>query len=570
MAALIISTVSPVTAETDLLDPTTWKASSSVAPWGKDAMTSMAVLGFSNPHWSWEEGNAVELANGSIVNVIRIDGQSNASGTQNVAAVMILDKDGSVLVFDRMIRFPACSSKFVIRRDPKSGLFFTLSTDVTSTAIAQNTVFARNHLVLAVSADIYKWETCTVVLMDDTGLSSVDSARYTGFHYVDWVFDGPDILYAIRTGYRGSNSYHNANRMTVKRVANYSALAHHNGTCTSSWNTLYRKVGCGWCRPTQGFQVGGHGLSDSDCAQRCSDSRMCHAFANVIGPKPGSCVMYPVPANTSSGLTGIDCYVKLGVESELLAAATAETGDYGAVPDHLKDDTLALKSDDQPIALSCPPPATMAAQCARARRASISDCLVCLGRRFPACDRAGMDYFCTPSPPPPSPSISSGAPGAGSRPFVSYWNVGTQGWYGFEAAFGEKCPQSKDPAVRKQYSRDHGPCRAAGICAPLDWSVPRGVDVASQFGIVPLNWTQIGGSCCSPGCHGWSAGLWPQINGQTGAQLYGGIPQRANMTLHLQSLRQQLENWLPDKEWSGNAVFGKTFITRLIDLFAAD
>ena len=112
MAALIISTAQPVTAETNLLDPAVWKASNSVAPWSKAAMASMSALGWDNEtHWSWEEGNAVELADGSIVNVIRIDGQSNASHTQNVAAVMKLDREGSTLSFDRMIHFPACSSK---------------------------------------------------------------------------------------------------------------------------------------------------------------------------------------------------------------------------------------------------------------------------------------------------------------------------------------------------------------------------------------------------------------------------------------------------------------------------
>ena len=48
------------------------------------------------------------------------------------------------------------------------------------------------------------WGRCLTLLVDDTGLTPADSARYTGFHYVDWVFDGADILYAVRTGYRGA------------------------------------------------------------------------------------------------------------------------------------------------------------------------------------------------------------------------------------------------------------------------------------------------------------------------------------------------------------------------------
>ena len=41
---------------------------------------------------------------------------------------------------------------------------------------------------------------------------------------MDWVFDGADILYAIRAGYRGSNSFHNANRVTYKVIENYAAV----------------------------------------------------------------------------------------------------------------------------------------------------------------------------------------------------------------------------------------------------------------------------------------------------------------------------------------------------------
>ena len=89
---------------------------------------------------------------------------------------------------------------------------------------------------------------------------------------MDWVFDGADILYAIRAGYRGSNSFHNANRLAMKRVHNFRAFAHRNGTCTNLWSEAYTFVGKGWCRPTEGFLQAGHGLQDSDCAQRCTES----------------------------------------------------------------------------------------------------------------------------------------------------------------------------------------------------------------------------------------------------------------------------------------------------------
>ena len=67
-----------------------------------------------------------------------------------------------------------------------------------------------------------------------------------------------------------------------------------------------------------------------------------------------------------------------------------------------------------------------------------------------------------------------------------------------------------------------------------------------------LHSTQVGGSCCSPGCHGWATGLWPQID--QGQWLNGGIPQLANLSAHLESLEEGLDTWMPDPDWDGLAV----------------
>ena len=74
-------------------------------------------------------------------------------------------------------------TKFVIRRDPASKLYYTLS-NVNTDAQFQD---QRNILILAASNDTTTWFNLGVLLADDTGLAgTADSARYTGFHYVDW------------------------------------------------------------------------------------------------------------------------------------------------------------------------------------------------------------------------------------------------------------------------------------------------------------------------------------------------------------------------------------------------
>ncbi len=42
---------------------------------------------------------------------------------------------------------------------------------------------------------------------------------------IEWNCDGgPNMIYLIRTAYRGANSYHNSNRITYKTLHNYRAL----------------------------------------------------------------------------------------------------------------------------------------------------------------------------------------------------------------------------------------------------------------------------------------------------------------------------------------------------------
>ena len=152
------------------------------------------------------------------------------------------------------------------------------------------------------------------------------SYAYTGFQYADFRFDGTggeDLVAVVRTGYRGANSFHNANRLTTLRVVNYSrhVLPLASGTagshCAHDWHSEYRLVGTGWCRPTANFSEVGFGRSAIDCAQSCSETSSCHSFA-IEQEAPGGahdfggCVLYPGAANSSGGTDsgGVRCFTK--------------------------------------------------------------------------------------------------------------------------------------------------------------------------------------------------------------------------------------------------------------------
>jgi hypothetical protein len=55
-------------------------------------------------------------------------------------------------------------------------------------------------------------------------LSVSDSLQHTGLQYVDWVYDGDDLVAAVRAGYRGAVTYHDANRLLVTRVTAFAQL----------------------------------------------------------------------------------------------------------------------------------------------------------------------------------------------------------------------------------------------------------------------------------------------------------------------------------------------------------
>jgi hypothetical protein len=349
-----------VTPLIDLLSPGSWEISTP-APFPPKPIDWDPA-----GHFSWEEGNAVQTPEGGLVIILRIDGQTNVTYNKAAIVTIVPDQNQSRLaststststsastatfgtaVFDRMIDFPSTTSKFVIRRQPPAArvliapatdaagaavrepastdttgakqrsaerLYYSLVNDVTTGAAQRDLVYARNHLSLAVSADMYNWTVCATLLTDDTGFDPVDSARFTGFHYVDWVFDeysnNSDILYSIRAGYRGSNTFHNANRLLVKRLPNYAAVC----AAGLNWAHHFKAVGKGWCRPTTGYMPSGKGLDDRDCAQRCiAAGDRCGGFAN---DPTSDCVLYPQhPTKAAGGSYAFECFAKNAAET---------------------------------------------------------------------------------------------------------------------------------------------------------------------------------------------------------------------------------------------------------------
>jgi hypothetical protein len=144
------------------------------------------------------------------------------------AAMVRVSQDGTSVSFDYekdIIRLPGGTHKFTIRRDEKTGLYFTLGNHNTVPGSASQ----RNVVSLSVSKNLRDWKVAKTVIEDESGLSEEDSIRLTGFQYVDWQFDGEDIIALVRTAWRGSVRFHDSNRITYHVIKGFRQICEKSG-----------------------------------------------------------------------------------------------------------------------------------------------------------------------------------------------------------------------------------------------------------------------------------------------------------------------------------------------------
>ncbi len=195
----------------DLLKAGSWTSSN---PLQRDARWNGGDFG------GWLEGNAVVTPQGKLVDILRVDTVS----PDEKAAVVQLSADGRTASFDPgngLIPFPGGAKKFTIRFDPRSRKYWSLATIVPQRHRAQAPGGIRNTLALTCSSDLKTWAVRSIVLYHP------DTARH-GFQYVDWLFEGDDIIAACRTAYDdaegGAHNNHDANFLTFHRLKNFRAL----------------------------------------------------------------------------------------------------------------------------------------------------------------------------------------------------------------------------------------------------------------------------------------------------------------------------------------------------------
>jgi len=202
--------------DSDLMDAKSWRTSSTLF------FDSTYLDG---NFTGWLEGNFVVGKDNRLWNILRVDDKTTH---QEKAAMVEISKDGKKLSFDPkkgFIPFDGGSKKFVIKYDATSDYYYTLTNSILEKYSKQypqrNPAGFRNVLMLRKSKDLVNWQDVKVILEHEDVINH-------GFQYVDWLFEGNDMIVLCRTAYNDgkvdAKNYHDANFLTFHRIEGFREL----------------------------------------------------------------------------------------------------------------------------------------------------------------------------------------------------------------------------------------------------------------------------------------------------------------------------------------------------------
>ncbi|NGM62148.1 exo-alpha-sialidase [Sphingobacterium sp. SGG-5] len=165
----------------------------------------------------WLETNAVLGPDGLIKGITRV---ANESGY--IAGYYSVGEDGSVDPDSvKAIPFLGGATKFNIMWDVKTKKYWAL-TNYPSEILRKPKMRAggmRSVLALISSPDLAHWKLNQIILASD-------NVKYHGFQYIDWRFEGDDIVFVNRVGFTDefgeADNAHNSNYITFQRIHNYA------------------------------------------------------------------------------------------------------------------------------------------------------------------------------------------------------------------------------------------------------------------------------------------------------------------------------------------------------------
>ncbi len=196
-------------ADSDLLDPDSWSFSEPVKY---------------DPNWkgvpAGESAGNIEgsltVIDGELYNIMRysMDKLERKYGLAVSYRVNTREPEAP-LEYAGCIEFPCNNSKFEIKYDDVSRKYYSVASRITD----ENLTKARNLLSLMVSDNCTDWR----VLCDIIDCRECDPAL-VGFQYVDFEFEGDDIIFLCRTAMNGAHSYHDSNHITFHKISDFRKI----------------------------------------------------------------------------------------------------------------------------------------------------------------------------------------------------------------------------------------------------------------------------------------------------------------------------------------------------------
>ena len=219
--------------DADLLQAASWTHSNKIAHQREWLHTRNA---------EWLEGNVVIAPDGRLRDILRVEshpaiGAPFALPGPNawiprfeVAAALRIAADGRSVEFDPArdyVHFIGGEAKFTIRFDEPSRRYWSIGSKITNPHTGYAWLYTphhqRNVLSLTSSADLRHWEErCRLLRFREGQVVTKEESR-VGFQYVDWQFDGDDLVAVCRLAWNGLN-YHDANYITFHRVRRFRTL----------------------------------------------------------------------------------------------------------------------------------------------------------------------------------------------------------------------------------------------------------------------------------------------------------------------------------------------------------
>jgi len=162
------------------------------------------------------EGSLAVAPDGTLYNIMRYDMSKTVPDRGLVLAYRVnTDDPDAPLEYSHSIKLLGNHSKFSIHKDDVSGLYFSILCRIDETGAVAD----RRRISLMSSPDLENWS-----LVCDLLDYRHEDRQEVGFQYVDFQFDGDDLIYLCRTAMNQAHNFHDANYQTFHRLKDFRKL----------------------------------------------------------------------------------------------------------------------------------------------------------------------------------------------------------------------------------------------------------------------------------------------------------------------------------------------------------